>query len=672
MKNRSRGHIIFPAIILLALACLGLSACGGSGSPGGSGNASGETEAAPRTAWLAADTDTVDLYDLCDVEETQANGRTTASEQMLPVLSAPRGSEVTFTDEDFDHPVSWVLPGSGAEEAAAEEDAEAAEGAAAEAAPTDLVRVTYDGGEYFVPTAALAENERDAVREAERFVRTSVTVYENNEDARIASWLRKGTALTIEDYDYLLPDGSVNMYLVSAEGIPADGSSETPVPITGWVFGKYLAPTEEAALAVNTEYADIHADRAFRFELYGGVAGELDYWPVEKPSFEDNPLLEEARTLYVNVGEVWNMDRYIDIALSSGINALVIDIKDGVLAYHSEVAEELCPSANNRTLNEVADYQAAVQRARDAGLYVIGRIVVFNDSWFAEDHPECTIMWGGSTGWPSAFCREAWYYNVRLAQEAIDTMGFNEIQFDYVRFPEASYQMSKDNADFHNLYDEEKAEAIQSFLYYAADMLHREGVYLSVDVFGECSSDYVTAYGQYYPAISNIVDVISSMPYSDHWGREIDTWSEPYGQLYEWARNTYARRNECPTPAVDRTWITAYDTPHWDPVVDYDAEIVASEISALYDAGLTGGFITWNGRSNVDKYLEIMDAFGRDYAGGGGSAAGSAETEGAADAETAAGAETTAGAETGAAETAAPADDAAAGGSPAAETVTGQ
>ena len=75
MKNRSRGHIIFPAIILLVLACLGLSACGGSGSPRGSGNASGETEAAPRTAWLAADTDTVELYDLCDVEIGRASCR---------------------------------------------------------------------------------------------------------------------------------------------------------------------------------------------------------------------------------------------------------------------------------------------------------------------------------------------------------------------------------------------------------------------------------------------------------------------------------------------------------------------------------------------------------------------------------------------------------------------
>ena len=75
-------------------------------------------------------------------------------------------------------------------EAAAEDSVDSddsAEGAAAEAAPTDLVRVTYDGGEYFVPADALASSERDAVRETERFVRTSVTVYENNEDARIAS-----------------------------------------------------------------------------------------------------------------------------------------------------------------------------------------------------------------------------------------------------------------------------------------------------------------------------------------------------------------------------------------------------------------------------------------------------------------------------------------------------
>ena len=61
---------------------------------------------------------------------------------------------------------------------------------------------------------------------------------------------------------------------------------------------------------------------------------------------------------------------------------------------------------------------------------------------------------------------------------------FNEIQFDYVRFPEDAYNMSQNSStDFKNKYNEEKAEAVQNFLYYAADQIHKENVYLSVDVF---------------------------------------------------------------------------------------------------------------------------------------------------------------------------------------------
>ena len=74
------------------------------------------------------------------------------------------------------------------------------------------------------------------------------------------------------------------------------------------------------------------------------------------------------------------------------------------------------------------------------------------------------------------------------------------------------------------------------FLFYATDQIHKEGIYLSVDVFGECSSEYVTAYGQYWPAISNIVDVISSMPYTDHFGRSVDTWTNAYQTVNNWAK----------------------------------------------------------------------------------------------------------------------------------------
>ena len=193
-------------------------------------------------------------------------------------------------------------------------------------------------------------------------------------------------------------------------------------------------------------------------------------------------------------------------------------------------------------------------------------------------------------------------------------MGFNEIQFDYVRFPEDAYNMSvSGSSDFKNKYEEEKAEAVQNFLFYAVDQIHKEGAYLSVDVFGECSGEYVTAYGQYWPAISNIVDAISSMPYTDHFGRSVDTWTNAYQTVYNWAQGAAQRQKEIPTPAVARTWITAYDTPYWNPTVIYGAEKISDQVRALYDAGLDGGFITWNSASSLAKYDQIKSAFAKDY-----------------------------------------------------------
>ena len=113
-----------------------------------------------------------------------------------------------------------------------------------------------------------------------------------------------------------------------------------------------------------------------------------------------------------------------------------------------------------------------------------------------------------------------WEYKVELAKEAVALFGFNEIQFDYVRFPDGTYDYEEDgNIDYRNEYDETKAQAIQRFLMYACDELHDCGVYVSADVFGETSGSYVTAYGQYWPAISNVVDVISGMPYPDHFAQ---------------------------------------------------------------------------------------------------------------------------------------------------------
>ena len=462
-------------------------------------------------------------------------------------------------------------------------------------------KIDYDKSIYYVDSGSLVKDAKSAVLEKVKYVRTSVMVYQNSEDSKIESFIKKGNKIDVTDYDKLLEDGSVNMYKIKNDNTE------------GWVYGKYLVNDEETANEVYNENSvyDTHKDRKYGLrELYGGKASTLDYYPYERVEFENNKLLKSAKAMYLNAGTIGSIDSYLKIAKENGVNAIVVDIKDGALAYSSEVAKEISPTAYKTAINDNSLYKAAIDKIKEAGIYAIGRIVVFNDTHYAKDHPEDCI---NSTGWPSAYSRNVWYYNVELAKEAAREMGFNEIQFDYVRFPENAYNLSVAKADFKNKYDEEKAEAVQNFLFYATDQIHKEGIYLSVDVFGECSSEYVTAYGQYWPAISNIVDVISSMPYTDHFGRSVDTWTNAYQTVNNWAKGASARQKEIPTPAVARTWITAYDTPYWNPKVIYNASKIEDQVRALYDAGLDGGFITWNSASSLAKYEQIKSAFAKNY-----------------------------------------------------------
>ena len=148
---------------------------------------------------------------------------------------------------------------------------------------------------------------------------------------------------------------------------------------------------------------------------------------------------------------------------------------------------------------------------------------------------------------------------------------------------------------------------------YATYELHKLNVYVSADVFGESSWGYVTAYGQYWPAISNVVDAISAMPYVDHFERKETYWTNPYQTMLNWGKTAALRQEEIKTPAIARTWITAYDTPYWKPTVIYNGEKLTEQIKGLYDAGLTGGYMTWNSGSNLSKYKSQFSAFNRTY-----------------------------------------------------------
>ena len=444
------------------------------------------------------------------------------------------------------------------------------------------------------------------VQETEVFVRTPVTIYSEESGPSIASFAPKGTCLKVTGYDKMLPDGSVHKYKVEYE--KSDGTGE------GYVYNKYLAETPEEADRVYNEngiYDTVKKDK-YGYDLYGGKAENLDYYPYEKTAIDGNEFCSDARAMYLNCAAAASPDNYIDLIGKTDCNAVVVDIKDGVLAWPAETAKEWSPKSYKTAYTTYKNYKKGIDKLKETGVYMIGRIVVFNDPVYAKDHPEDCIKYAGRSTWPSVYSRDVWEYNVRLAQEAVKEFGFNEIQFDYVRFPENSYEMSKSGkAKFRNTYDEEKGQAVQNFCFYAADQIHEAGAYISIDVFGESAYGYMTAYGQYWPGISNIVDAISAMPYTDHMGGE-EAWKNPYQTMKAWGKKAKKRQDYLENPAAARTWITGYNTPYWAPTENYGEKELKAQIKGLKDAGLEGGFIPWNVNNDLSKYKQYKKIWNKD------------------------------------------------------------
>ena len=475
----------------------------------------------------------------------------------------------------------------------------------------DYYEIKYEDKIYYILSTNIVDKIDDVVLEKELYVRTSFNLLKDL-DGKIGTLLKKGDKIEIYGYNKLLDDGTVDLYKTKV------GEEE------GYFYSNYLVLTEEEA---KKNYAEegiykIHAGRTNKYG--GGNGGTLDYYPVEKANFKDNKMPKEVYALYINgsKGIRNTVDNYIEYAKTTKINSFVVDIKDDkVPAYASKIYEEYSPTNFKWALNSVDDYKYAIDRIKEEGFYVIGRITTFKDDYYAIDNPDNVIkkkdgslLKHNGSYWPTAFNRDVWKYSVDLAKEAINLFRFNEIQFDYCRFPDRLNTYEKAGTiDYSNKYGEEKAEAIQKFLMYATTELHKLNVYVSVDVFGESSWGYVTAYGQYWPAMSNIVDAISAMPYTDHFEKKETYWTNPYQTMLNWGKTAAERQKETPSPAIPRTWITAYDTPYWNPTVIYNGEMLEKQIKGLYDAGLTGGYMTWNSGSNLAKYKQQKSAFSKTY-----------------------------------------------------------
>lgn len=476
----------------------------------------------------------------------------------------------------------------------------------------EYTKFYVDETAYYALPETFVEEKQDAVLETELWAYRTCSVYEDDSSSKLNGILEKGTKIEVTDHSELLEDGTVERY--GYEG--------------GYIYAKYLTADETYATSANdSEIAQLMATKTEN-DYGAGSAADLDYYGMETPTFEDNVMPEVCQSLYLQVGVLGDVDRYIQLAQETNVNTFVIDIRDSyIITYQSDVMKEWSPSSYAAAQYTKEDFKAIVQKCKDAGLYLVARITTFKDVHFMEDHPEYAILnktennapfrYGGAY-WPSPYVRDVWEYNVELSKELITDLNFNEVQYDYVRFPEEIdlYADIKDILDLQNTYGESRAQTIQRFLMYAADEVHKVGGYISADVFGETSNDYVCAYGQYWPAVSSVVDAISAMPYPDHfeshaYGISSYVWQVPYQLFTCWGADVANMQAMTPTPAKIRTWLQGYDSIH-EPLVIYDNTKIEEQIQGLIDSGIyDGGYIIWNAGSSLDKYYAYREALSK-------------------------------------------------------------
>ncbi len=245
-------------------------------------------------------------------------------------------------------------------------------------------------------------------------------------------------------------------------------------------------------------------------------------------------------------------------------------------------------------------------------IYPIARVVVFKDTELAEKRPDLSYTYdsgevyknGRGEAFVSPFMKEVWDYNVQIAIEAAK-MGFQEIQFDYVRFPEGfGYLADNLNFEMGEYADMEdpvqaRVQAVTDFVDYAEKKLEPYDVDVSVDIFGYAATiPAAPNIGQNFSKISENVDVISAMIYPSHWGPYFGLEKpdlHPYELVAEYAKVENKRMETLETPPVSRPWIQDFTASYLGDgnYKVYGKEEVEAQIRALNDNGIEE-FLLWN------------------------------------------------------------------------------
>ncbi|WP_372631515.1 putative glycoside hydrolase [Cohnella sp.] len=317
----------------------------------------------------------------------------------------------------------------------------------------------------------------------------------------------------------------------------------------------------------------------------------------------DAPVIKGVYvTAYSAGGE--RMATLLDLLDRTELNSMVIDIKDDLGNITYKTTNPKLQLGNPQPY--IKDVGKLMETLKEHDIYPIARVVVFKDSVLAKAHPEYSFVQKDGSVWQNGnkdkfvnpYRQEVWEYNVEVAKEAAK-LGFKEIQFDYVRFPEG-FEKRADSLKFTK--DEQsRVDIVTGFVEYAKKELEPLGVRVSVDIFGYAASvPAAEGIGQDFVKISSAVHVISPMIYPSHystgWFKQKDPDRAPYetikGAMDDTHKKLEALGDEKP---IIRPWIQDF-TAKWlgkGHYAQYGVAEVEAQIRALKDSGVDE-YLLWN------------------------------------------------------------------------------
>jgi len=382
--------------------------------------------------------------------------------------------------------------------------------------------------------------------------------------------------------------------------------------VTGIVTDASGAPLDGAVVSAGDARATTGPDGTYRLvgvadgaEVKAVASGFADAQGAIGPGGTTDLRLEpiQIKAIYANqftLVDPAEVDRLIALIDATELNALVVDVKQDTIYYDSQV-----PFFRDIEGMVVPLYDPTelLGKLAEHDIYAIARIVVFKDPVVAEARPDLAVgddvtgkSWRDYDGnaWVNAFHEELWDANIDLALEAAG-LGFDEIQWDYVRFPSDG---DLTTANFGPDYSQEAREgAITGFVARSSERIRPTGAKLAVDLFAMIAlQDNDQGIGQRLKQIAPLVDYVCLMVYPSHYseGNILSAPGHPNDYPYETVLETLERAEEL-VPGIgpkQRPWLQDFSHPV-EGLAEYGAAEVAAQIQAAEEAGASG-WLLWN------------------------------------------------------------------------------